>query len=81
MHWQKCVRMHKKLGMRNADIANLFCAHRNLVARCINDHDINMPKFANHKDEEVKNKLHEILNLNNDLGELCARGASLANIA
>ena len=65
--------------MCNVGIANFFSVHRNLVARCINDCGINAPKFTNHTDEEVKNALHEIMNLNNDLGEQCARGVLLTN--
>ena len=77
-HIDKDVLEHMKyIGMCNVEIANLFSVHRNLVARCINDYGIIVPKFTNHTDEEVKHALHEIMNLNNDLGEQHARGVLL----
>ena len=65
--------------MSNAEIANTFSVHRNLVARCIKDYSAIIPEFTNHSNNEIKVILNEVLEINNNLGCHYARGILLTN--
>ena len=59
----------KNIGVSNVNIANTFSVHRNLVARCIKDYHLSMPRFTDYTNEQIMSVLNKTIEINNNLGK------------
>ena len=66
------------IGMSNSEIARIFHAHRNLVIRWKNEHDLNNALRNPSDDTEITQHLQDALDVYPNMGELYARGLLLS---